>query len=87
VGTVLGGGADTAVLHNPTSNLITRLRRGQQQDGWRAVQIRSRQVILEKNGALATLDMVKPDVNSATLSLEPAPTSEPAARPINRRRD
>jgi general secretion pathway protein N len=60
VGTIVGSGAHIALLLNRSTNLVTRLREGETELGWRAQAIGPRSIVLQRGAESATLEFPKP---------------------------
>lgn len=60
VGTIVGSGAHIALLLNRSTNLVTRLREGESELGWRAQLIGPRSIVLHRGAESATLEFPKP---------------------------
>lgn len=50
IGTVVGGGTSLAIVRNPATRTVTRLREGQETAGWRLTLVKLRSIVFEKNG-------------------------------------
>ena len=60
VGTIVGSGPRIALLLNHSTHLVTRLREGETELGWRALLIGPRSIVLQRGAESATLEFPKP---------------------------
>jgi hypothetical protein len=80
LGTIVSANTRIAVVLNQTTNLVTRVREGEQEAGWRMMTVSLRSTIMERDDQFITL-------NLPPLKEEPAPTGmvSQISVPLNRR--
>ncbi len=78
IGTIIGEEDSIAIFLNPSSNVTTRVRQGEQESGWTLRSVGARTAILEKNQQTVTLDLPKP---SAVVEPSPDGLAQPTAMP------
>ena len=61
VGTIVSRKASVAVLQGSNPDAISRLRVGEESDGWRVRAIALRSIVVEKGAQSVTLDLPRPD--------------------------
>jgi hypothetical protein len=61
VGTIVGRQASVAMLQGANAEAISRLRVGQENDGWRVRGIDLRSIVVEKGAQSARFDLPGPD--------------------------
>jgi general secretion pathway protein N len=76
VGVVVGGDARFVLLANHGGGAVSRLRPGDEQDGWRVGEISTRSVVLEREGREESLALAVP-VASPNSTTTPDPKSAP----------
>ena len=75
VGTIVSPKASVAVLQGSTPDAISRLRVGEENDGWRVRGIDLRSIVVEKGAQSVKLDLPRPD------GAPPAPPGPAGAPP------
>jgi hypothetical protein len=65
IGTIVGPEASVAMLQGSNAEAISRLRVGQENDGWRVRGIGLRSIVVEKGAQSVELDLPRPNGKSA----------------------
>ena len=60
IGTVVGADARIAIMLNQTTKLVTQVREGQEEAGWRVEAVSARSTILERDEQSVTIELPKP---------------------------
>ena len=61
IGTIVSPKASVAMLQGSNAEAISRLRVGQENDGWQVRGIGLRSIVVEKGGQSVKLDLPRPD--------------------------
>jgi general secretion pathway protein N len=61
IGTIVSRGASLAMLQGSSSEAVSRLRIGEENDGWRVRRIDLRSIVVEKGAQSVKLDLPRPD--------------------------
>ena len=85
VGTIVSREASLAVLQGSAAEAISRLRVGQENDGWQVRGISLRSIVVEKGAQSVELDMPRPNETPAESSLPNIPTAGDKASPPRQR--
>jgi hypothetical protein len=64
IGTIVGPEASVAMLQGSNAEAISRLRVGQENDGWRVRGIGLRSIVVEKSAQSVELDLPRPNGKS-----------------------
>jgi hypothetical protein len=80
VGTIVSAGVRIAVLLNQTTKLVTRLREGEEESGWRVKTILLRSTVLERDARSVKIELPKTGNDDA-----PTGTISEISAPLNRR--
>ena len=65
IGSVVGEANNYVLLRNRVTNNVSRLREGDEQEGWRIGAISLRSVVLERNGRVENLEFADPTTSAA----------------------
>jgi general secretion pathway protein N len=76
IGTIVSRQASVAMLQGSNADAISRLRLGQENDGWRVRGIGLRSIVVEKGEQSLELDLPRPDSTPPEL---PRPDGAPTA--------
>jgi general secretion pathway protein N len=81
IGTIVSPKASVAMLQGSDAEAISRLRVGQENDGWQVRGISLRSIVVEKGAQSVQLDMPRPNETSAVASLPNSPAAGDKASP------
>lgn len=70
VGTIVSGTIGIALVKNPATQAMSRVRVGEETDGWTIRSVGARSIVVEKGARSATLDLPA-DRNQSALSITP----------------
>jgi general secretion pathway protein N len=77
VGTIVGADTRIAVVLNQTTMLVSRVREGDEESGWRVRTVLLRSTVMEKDDQSVTLDLPGPEnERAATGSVPEAPPAQ-----------
>jgi general secretion pathway protein N len=85
VGTIVSPKASVAMLQGSDAEAISRLRVGQENDGWQVRGISLRSIVVEKGAQSVELDMPRPNETPAESSLPNIPAAGDKASPPRQR--
>ena len=85
IGTIVSPRASLAMLQGSDAEAISRLRVGQENDGWQVREISLRSIVVEKGAQSVKLGMPRPNETPADSSLPNSPAAGDEASPRRRR--
>jgi hypothetical protein len=87
MGTIVSPAASVAVLQGSNPDAISRLRVGEENDGWLVRGIALRSIVVEKGAQSVELDLPRPEEVSPESSSPNVPAAPPAPdQPADKRR-
>jgi hypothetical protein len=73
VGTIINPTSAIALVRSPSSDSVSKLRVGEETDGWRVQSVAPRSIVVESGAQTVTLGFPAPPPDNATGDQQPAP--------------
>ena len=70
VGTIVGPAASVAIVQNPGTQAVSRIRLGDVESGWRVQSVTARSIMVEKGAETVTLELPRPSEKDGSPALE-----------------